>query len=272
MEYKLKLRNIIKEKYSNLIIGLDTDINKIPLYFLKYRNPEYEFNKKIINLTKSFVAGYKFNMAFYEAMMDKGFDVLRKSLKIIPDNCVTICDAKRGDILNTNELYSRVYFDNLNFDAITLSPYMGAETIYAFVSKKWKFAYILALTSNSGSKDFQKLIVSKKYLFEIIIDKFLRKYGTNKIGFVFGANYAREINKITEKHRDLSLLIPGIGAQGNDLRKLIKSINNKISVINSSRAIIYENNLSIGQDEFNKSVLLKTFKTNNAIRNPDVEL
>ncbi len=265
MYYKKKLKGIIKKKNSNLIIGLDTDIKKIPDAFLKFSDPLYEFNKFIIKSTSDIAAGYKFNIAFYEVLKDKGFELLRKSLKLIPDSCVTICDAKRGDIPNTNEMYAKIYFDELNFDAITLSPYIGTDSVIPFLQRKNKFVYILALTSNTGSGDFQKLKIGGKYLFEIIIQKHLERFSTEKIGFVFGANHAIEINKYSKKFRNLSILIPGVGAQGNDLKSLMRNIHNNLFLINSSRGVIYSGNTVEGINNIKKKVVENSITLKNNI-------
>jgi orotidine-5'-phosphate decarboxylase len=265
MNYKKKLKGIIKNKNSNLIIGLDTDIKKIPDVFLKFSDPLYEFNKFIIKSTSEIAAGYKFNIAFYEVMKDKGFELLRKSLKLIPDSCVKICDAKRGDIPNTCEMYAKIYFDDLNFDAITLSPYIGTDSVIPFLQRKNKFVYILALTSNKGSGDFQKLKTGGKYLFEIVIQKHLERFSSEKIGFVFGANHTMEINKVSKKFRNLSILIPGVGAQGNDLNILMKNIHNNLFLINSSRGIIYSGKIEEGINILKKKVVEKSLALRNII-------
>ena len=129
MLYTTKLKKIIRTNKSNLIVGLDSDIKKIPQFFLRYSDPVFQFNKLIIEATNDLVVGYKFNTAFYEACGAAGYDTMEKSLKIIPPDLIKICDAKRGDIENTVELYARAYFDNLDFDAITFSPYLGEDSI-----------------------------------------------------------------------------------------------------------------------------------------------
>ena len=272
MNYISKLKKIVKTKKSNLIIGLDIDIKKIPKFFLSYDDPLSYFNKTIITETRKLVAGYKFNMAFYEVLKNNGMNILEKSLSLIPDDCVTICDAKRGDISNTNEMYARIYFENFNFDAVTLSPYLGTESVYPFLSKNNRFAYILALTSNPGSEDFQKVKISNKYLYELIVEKFLKTYGSEKVGFVFGANHYKEIKIITSKIPSISLLIPGIGAQGIDLTNLLKGINNKVFLINSSRGIIYDNNINIRELDYRNSLITKTMTLNKEINIKLMEL
>jgi orotidine-5'-phosphate decarboxylase len=265
MNYIEKLKYIIKKKKSNLIVGLDPDIEKIPEIFLKYENPIMEFNKSVINASKEIVAGYKFNIAFYEVLMGNGMDIIAKSLSFIPKNCVTICDAKRGDIPNTSEMYAKTYFDNLCFDAVTLSPYMGLDSVEPFLKRKDKFVYILALTSNKGSSDFQKIKSGNTYLFEIIVKKYLKMYGTDQTGFIFGANHLSDIKRMTKKNPNLSLLIPGIGAQGNDLQELISNLCNDVFVINSSRSIIYSSRKNITLPEYVKYVKNRSNEFNSTI-------
>jgi orotidine-5'-phosphate decarboxylase len=204
-------------------------------------------------------------MAFYELLKDKGLSIIEKSLNLIPNNCITICDAKRGDIPNTSEMYAKLYFDILDFDAVTLSPYMGIDSIEPFLKRKDKFAYILALTSNEGSSDFQKIKSGNNLLFEIVIKKYLDSYGTTKTGFVFGANHLSEIRELTKSNPGISLLIPGIGAQGNDLKLLISSLYNNIYLINSSRSIIFCPNTRITFDEFIKFIRKMSRDMNSSI-------
>lgn len=261
MTYINKLRAIIKKNKSNLVIGLDTDIIKIPKIFLKYKNPVFEFNKKIINITKNFVAGYKINTAFYEADGAKGIETLERTAKYIPIELIKICDAKRGDIENTDEYYAKAFFDKMNFDAITFHPYMGKDSFLPFLKRKNKFIYVLALTSNPGANDFQKLKTGKKYLYEQIIETTLN-WSSNQIGFVIGANHIEFLKKFTSTYKNIPILIPGIGAQGNDLEMLLKNINNNLYLVNASRSIIYSAGKDCTMKEFEKSVLNGVFNFN----------
>jgi orotidine-5'-phosphate decarboxylase len=245
MKYSEKLTKIIKKNKSNLIVGLDSDIKKIPQIFLSKKNPILEFNKSIIKATKNIVAGYKLNLAFYEVLGKNYFETIKKTLDIIPKNMIKICDGKRGDIGNTDEYYARAYFDGLNFDSMTVNPFMGKDSVIPFLARKDKGIYVLALTSNPGSEDFQKQKIGKKYLFERVIEKCLEWDKNKQIGFVIGANHTGIINKLTIYNPEISILIPGIGAQGNDLGTLLKNIKNDKFLINSSRSIIYDN------DDFN---------------------
>lgn len=264
MNYKQKLRNAVKESGSNLVIGLDTDINKIPKTFLRYKNPLLEFNLKIIESTYKYCAGYKINLAFYEAEGIKGINALEGTVKAIPDFLIKICDAKRGDIGNTSELYAKAYFDNMNFDSITVSPYMGYDSVSPFLKRKDKFVYILVRTSNPGAEDFQTLKTGRNKLYEIIANKSL-SWSKEQIGFVIGANHLKEINHFSSLPENIPLLIPGIGAQGNDLKNLLKNICNKQFLINASRSIIYAGHFNDNVKTYFEKVVNSAILLNNSI-------
>lgn len=262
MNYINKLQSIISKNKSNLVIGLDPDLNKLPSIFLKYNNPVAQFNKLIIESTKDLAAGYKPNVAFYECLGEKGVVAIRDTVKAIPDKLIKICDAKRGDMGNTAEYYARTYFDNYNFDSITLSPYMGEDSIAPFIKREGKAVYILALTSNPGGKDFQRLNIDGKELYEIIIEKSLSWNKNSNIGFVFGANHTKELHTFTSSHPEVPLLIPGIGAQANDLKTLLKNLHTKNFVINSSRNIIYSAPKDCTEKEFTDTVRESAIRLN----------
>lgn len=238
MMYKDKLSKIIKASKSNLVIGLDTDYEKIPTVFRGAKNPILEFNLRIIEATSKCCVGYKINLAFYEAAGIKGLEALEETVKAIPQNLIKICDAKRGDISNTAELYARAYLDNLNFDSITVSPYMGHDSVLPFLKRKEKFVYLLVRTSNKGAEDFQALKSGNKEFFDIVAAKALT-WSKNRIGYVIGANHYKEIKKYSSSKENIPLLIPGIGAQGNDLETLMMNLCNDLFLINSSRSIIF---------------------------------
>ncbi|MCX6158325.1 MAG: orotidine-5'-phosphate decarboxylase [Ignavibacteriota bacterium] len=238
MIYKRKLAKVIRSSKSNLVIGLDTDYDKVPATYLRYKNPMLAFNLKIIESTYDYCAGYKINLAFYEAAGTKGIEALEETVKAIPRNRIKICDAKRGDIGNTSERYAKAYLDNLHFDSITLSPYMGYDSVSPFLERKDKLVYLLIRTSNKGAEDFQTLRVGKKELHEVIAKKSLQ-WSESQTGFVIGANHLKEIKKYSSAKENIPLLIPGIGAQGNDLKNLMKNLHNKLFLINASRSIIY---------------------------------
>lgn len=268
MNYNVKLKNIISKNKSNLVIGLDSDLMKLPDLFLKYKNPVAVFNKLIIDNTKDIAAGYKLNVAFYECLLEEGIIAIRHTLNFIPEEMITICDAKRGDIDNSAEMYARTFFDEYNFDSITVNPYMGEDSVAPFLGRKDKFVYILALTSNTGHSDFQKLKTGDRYLYEEVIQKSLEWNKHNNAGFVFGANHTAEIIKFTDKNPGISLLIPGIGAQSNDLKNLMNSLRLCESyVINSGRSIIYSAKKDCSEKEFIDSVRMSTIKLNDEINN-----
>ncbi|MBS1492163.1 MAG: orotidine-5'-phosphate decarboxylase [Bacteroidetes bacterium] len=263
MTYLEKLKAVVKKNNSNLVIGLDSDITKIPKCFHKYSDPVYDFNHYIMCSTKDIVAGYKLNMAFYESV--KGYKTVEKTLKYIPDNLIKICDAKRGDIGNTDEMYARSFLDEMNFDAITFQPYMGYDSLEPFINRKDKLTYVLALTSNEGSNDFQKLKVGNKFLYEKVVEKCIEWNKNKNIGFVFGSNYVKEIGKYSKELPDYPLLIPGVGSQHGEAGDLLKNLHNKNFVINSSRGIIYSSPMNVERKEFEKIVRQKTIELNNTI-------
>lgn len=233
----------IHDKQSFLCVGLDTDINKIPKHLLDLEDPVFEFNKQIIDATKDLCVAYKPNIAFYEALGPKGWVSLQKTIEYIPSNCFTIADAKRGDIGNTANMYARTFFETYSFDSVTINPYMGLDTIQPYLQYKNAWAIILALTSNPGSADFERLTLSSKStVFESVLHK-TQSIGTiENLMYVVGATQANEleaIRKIIPKH---FLLVPGVGAQGGDLTAVFKNgaVKNDIALlVNSSRSIIY---------------------------------
>ena len=236
----------IKRKKSFLCIGLDTDINKIPKFLLDLEDPIFEFNKKIIDATNSYCVAYKPNIAFYESQGLNGWKALEKTIKYINSNfpeIFTIADAKRGDIGNTSSMYAKAYFDNLNFDSITINPYMGKDSVEPFLDYKNKHTILLALTSNLGAFDFQTKNVDKtsnQFYYEVIKTSTNWK-NSSQLMYVIGAtkaSYLKDVRKIVPNN---FLLIPGIGAQGGDLKDVCKNgMNNDVGLlINSSRSIIY---------------------------------
>ncbi len=241
-------QNIIKKR-SFLCIGLDTDINKLPKHLLKCDNPVFEFNKKIINATHDLCVAYKLNTAFYEVLGEKGWRSLEKTidyLTFIDNSLFKIADAKRGDIANTARLYAQAFLDKLHFDAITVNPYMGKDSVTPYLEYKDKCAIVLALTSNKSSEDFQFLKQDKKTLFIRVIEKAQQWATPDNLLFVVGATHANQLKKIRSIAPDNFLLIPGIGAQGGDMDEVVKyGINDNCGLlINSSRNIIYA-----GQDK-----------------------
>lgn len=265
MKYTSKLSSAISKNKSRLVIGLDSDLNKIPDFFHKFKNPVSEFNRQIISITKDTVAGYKLNMAFYECLEEKGIGAIRESMKMIPDDLISICDAKRCDIGNSAEYYAITYLEKYHFDSITLSPYMGEDSIAPFIKDESKGVYLLALTSNPGAADFQFMKCGYDFLYQSIVDRCLLLNRNKNIGFVFGANHDKELNKFTSGNPDIPLLIPGVGAQGNEIERLMTNLKSELFLINSSRGIIYSAPKNSSHSEFENAVNQSTIELSDKI-------
>lgn len=239
----------IKRKKSFLCIGLDTDINKIPKFLLDTDDPIFEFNKKIIDATNSYCVAYKPNIAFYESLGLNGWKALEKTINYINSyypEIFTIADAKRGDIGNTSSMYAKAYFETLNFDSITINPYMGKDSVEPFLEYQNKHTIILALTSNVGAFDFQtkNIAENSKKLYEEVIRTSTSWKNSNQLMYVVGASKASYLKEIRNIVPNNFLLIPGVGAQGGDLKEVCDNgLNNEVGLlINSSRSIIYASN------------------------------
>lgn len=224
-------------------VGLDTDLKKIPAHLFTESEPILEFNKSIIEATKDFAAAYKINFAFYEALGNKGIELIEKTLELIPDDVLTIADAKRGDIGNTSEMYAKSVFEYFGFDSITLNPYMGKDSIQPFLNFKDKLNFILALTSNQGSIDFEKqVLIDGTFLYQKVISSVTKWNEDKNCGIVFGATNLEELKSNISSFGDLSILLPGVGAQGGSFEDVLKVFQNqdrKNFIVNVSRAIIY---------------------------------
>ena len=234
--------NEIKQKKSYLCIGLDSDIEKIPRHLLDFEDPVFEFNKRVIDATKDLVIAYKPNLAFYESAGLKGMISLEKTINYIPKNILKIADAKRGDIGNTSSMYAKTFFDTYNFDAVTLSPYMGKDSALPYLKYNKKWIILLALTSNSSAKEIQYLSnVEGKKLYESVIEDSLSWSDSTNMMYVVGANRVEDLKKIRDIVPDNFLLVPGVGAQGGSLNNLsLSAMNNNCGIIvNVSRSIIY---------------------------------
>ena len=240
----------IKAKKSFLCVGLDTDIQKIPQFLHNTSDPIFTFNKEIIDATQKYAVAYKPNLAFYESLGLKGWNGLEKTVNYIhskyPDLFI-IADAKRGDIGNTSNLYAKAFFDTMNFDAITVAPYMGEDSVKPFLEYAGKWVILLALTSNKGAFDFQFIKNEGEYLFERVIKKSQEWGNQENMMYVVGATQAEmfaDIRKLIPNH---FLLVPGVGAQGGSLSEVAKNGMNSHCglLVNSSRQIIYA---SSGED------------------------
>ena len=241
-----ELFQLIQKKRSFLCVGLDTDIKKIPQHLLDSEDPIFEFNKKIIDTTHEFTIAYKPNIAFYESTGSKGWISLEKTIEYLKKyEVLTIADAKRGDIGNTSSLYARAFFNNLDFDAITVAPYMGSDSVSPFLNTDGKWVILLALTSNKGANDFQFNTNkdSGKKLFEEVLET-SKQWGTvNNMMYVVGATQAEMLTNVRQLVPDHFLLVPGVGAQGGSLQDVAKyGLNSECGlIVNSSRGIIYAN-------------------------------
>jgi orotidine-5'-phosphate decarboxylase len=238
----------IKLKKSFLCVGLDTDIDKIPAFLKNYPDPVLEFNKRIIDATKDICVSYKPNAAFYESRGIKGLQSLIDTWKYLPADCLNIIDAKRGDIGNTSDMYALAFLDEqaggMSFDAITVSPYMGHDTVNSYLAYPGKWVILLALTSSSGSKDFQYLETEGGYLYEQVIKKAVNWAGADRMMFVVGATKSTEFTNIRKYAPDNFLLVPGVGAQGGNLSDVCRYGITKDCglIVNASRSIIYASN------------------------------
>lgn len=232
----------IRKKKSYLCVGLDTDPEKLPRHLLHHADPVFEFNRQIIDATADIAVAYKPNIAFYEALGPKGLESLQKTLDYMPKDVFTIADAKRGDIGNTSALYAKTFFKLMNFDAVTVAPYMGADSVKPFFDFPGKWVILLAHTSNPGSADFQ-LIESRsgKKLYEEVIITSREWAGTDQLMYVVGATHSDKIAEIRKLAPNHFFLVPGIGAQGGDLEAVSKAglIRDAGLLVNSSRSIIY---------------------------------
>ncbi len=232
----------IRTKQSFLCVGLDTDIRKIPKHLLDLEDPIFEFNKAIIDATLPYSVAYKPNIAFYEAHGIKGWEALKKTIDYLPENVFTIADAKRGDIGNTSTMYARAFFEEMNFDSITVAPYMGEDSVKPFLEFNEKWAIILAATSNPGFKDFEDLDLEKGgKLYEEVIQKSSEWGSTDNLMYVVGATRPEQLKTIRNIIPDHFLLIPGVGAQGGDMTAICEAGLNEDGglLINSARGIIY---------------------------------
>jgi orotidine-5'-phosphate decarboxylase len=246
MDRKKLFENIVR-KHSFLCVGLDSEVEKIPSFLLTGNNPVFEFNKRIIDATQEFAVAYKPNVAFYEYYGAKGWKSLELTVRYIKENypdIFVIADAKRGDIGNTSKMYAKAFFENMPFDAITVAPYMGEDSITPFLSYEEKWVVLLALTSNQGADNFQYHNEDGIKLYERVLTV-SQKWGTiDNLMYVVGATRAEMLKDIRKLVPDHFLLVPGVGAQGGNLADVAKfGLNSKCGLlVNSSRGIIFADN------------------------------
>ena len=236
-----QLTDQIQQKKSYLCVGLDTDFDKIPAYLQAHPDAVFEFNKRIIDATKDLCVAYKINTAFYEVMGAKGWEIMERTVNYIPKEHFTIADAKRGDIGNTSTQYAKAFFETLHFDAITVAPYMGEDSVRPFLEFADKWAIVLGLTSNSGSQDFEQQKIGDIFLYEKVLQTASTWGSPDNLMFVIGATKASGFEAIRKIVPDHFLLVPGVGFQGGSLREVSKYGLNKDGglLVNASRAIIY---------------------------------
>ena len=258
-----KINSQIIKKKSFLCVGLDIDIKRIPKHLLKHDDPIFEFAKQIIDSTNKYAIAYKPNIAFFEAHGAEGYKSLKKIsnyLKTNYNDIFTIADAKRGDIGNTSKMYASAFLKDLDFDSITVSPYMGSDSVEPFLIFDNKYVFLLALTSNKGSSDFQELILddNSDKLYEKVIRVSKTWKNNDKIMYVVGAKNTEEIKKIRQLVPNSYLLIPGLGAQGGNLKEICKyGLDKDFKIIvNSSRSIIYASS----NDDFAEKAALEAKK------------
>ena len=234
---------MINGKKSHLCIGLDVNPNSFPESVLSSKDPFVEFNKQIIKHTEDMAAAYKLNLAFYEALGHDCHRVIKETLAMIPEGVLTIGDAKRGDIGTSSEMYAKAIFDDYGFDAITVNPYMGFDSLKPFLNYSDKGVFSLVLTSNSGAKDFQFINSENGNPLFIEVAEKLSQWNENEnLGMVLGATHISELKSVLNVAPDLPCLIPGIGEQGGDaggVKDAFQDIGNELFIVNSSRGIIY---------------------------------
>lgn len=231
----------IFRKRSYLCVGLDTDITKIPKHLLSEPDPVFTFNKAIIDATKDLCVAYKINTAFYEALGVRGWEAMEKTVRYMGGEHFKIADAKRGDIGNTSDQYAKAFFETLPFDAITVAPYMGEDSVKPFLQYQGKWAIVLGLTSNKGANDFELKKMDNEFLYEKVL-KTVSLWGSlDNLMFVLGATQPDEFINIRKLTPDHFYLVPGVGVQGGSLREISEKAMTKDCgiLVNASRAIIY---------------------------------
>lgn len=242
MDFTEHLRGIQKKTNSLLCLGLDPEASRVPESLRRAEDPRFEFNRRIIAATKDLVCAYKLNISFYESTGERGWSTVHRTLAEIPEGIVTIGDGKRGDIQNSAEKQAKLFCDDWKFTASTVNPYMGYDAVEPFTRRPEQGVFILAVTSNEGSKDFQHLKVKGKPLYEHVI-KAAKKWNKRKnVGLVVGATRPAEMKRVRSLAPKMPLLIPGIGTQKGDLKSTVRhgcDAGGELAVINVGRAILY---------------------------------
>lgn len=241
-----RLVELIRSRASYLCVGLDTDAEKIPAFLhSQFPDPLWEFNRRIIDATRPYCVAYKPNLAFYEALGASGWELFEKTVRYIGPDHFVIADAKRGDIGNTSRLYAKAFFEQLPCDAVTVAPYMGEDSVAPFLGFPGKWVILLALTSNPGSADFQFAPQSDGLpLYRKVLRRAMTWAGPDELMFVVGATHPEDLRRIREEAPEYFLLVPGVGAQGGDLKALSDAgLSGECGLlVNASRSILYANN------------------------------
>lgn len=242
MNFTQHIISIQKKSRSLLCVGLDTDAKKIPAYLQSKKNGILEFNKQIVEATKDLVCAYKINFAFYEALGKDGWTLIEKTRAMIPSSILTIADAKRGDISNSSGYYANAILHELDFNSITVAPYMGKDSVQPFLQDEKKGVFLLALTSNEGAYDFQYKKIGKRRLFEEVVIRSQQWTKNDNLGFVVGATKSKDIQSVRKLAPTAPFLVPGVGAQGGSVEDVVKYGCTKDGfgvLINASRSVLY---------------------------------
>ncbi len=263
-----KANSRISALKSLLCVGLDSDPGKIPDVFSEYQNPVVEFNRAVIRATSDVAVAYKLNTAFYEARGIAGLSDMEKTLSSIPDACTTIADAKRADIGNTSKMYAQAFFDHWSFDALTIAPYMGFDSLEPFFAYKEKLLFVLCLTSNEGSVDFEEQVMQNGTpLYRSVLGKVASWSSNGNGGVVVGATKSGLLADIRCSAPELFMLIPGVGAQGGSLEDAVHygvDSNRQSALINVSRTLIYPAAPDAGSfssiDDYERAVAVEALK------------
>jgi len=269
-----KANSRISALKSLLCVGLDSDFEKIPGVFSGYENPVLEFNRAIVRATSDFAVAYKINTAFYEARGISGLQDMEKTLDFIPDSILTIADAKRADIGNTSRMYAQAFFDHWSFDAVTVAPYMGSDSLEPFFACEDKLVFVLCLTSNEGSADFEEQqMLNGTPLYNSVLGKVISWSRNANGGVVVGATKSSRLAEIRAEAPGLFFLIPGVGAQGGSLEEAVRlgvDANRQSALINVSRALIYPEvagwGLFLSIDDYERAVAREAKKIYDVMR------
>ncbi|NTV92555.1 MAG: orotidine-5'-phosphate decarboxylase [Chlorobiaceae bacterium] len=265
-----KVNSRISLLHSQLCVGLDSDAQKIPGIFQQTGSPVLEFNRSIIRATKNAAVAYKINTAFYEARGIQGLKDMEQTLADIPEACMTIADAKRADIGNTSKKYAEAFFEHWSFDAITVAPYMGFDSLEPFFSFGEKLVFVLCLTSNQGSRDFEEQVLSDgRPLYAAVLEKVNQWNRGGNAGIVVGATKNGQLEALRAAAPDLFFLIPGVGAQGGSLDEAVRFGSDKAqqsAVINVSRSLIFPQGEFDSIDAFEQAVSLEAEKLHQAMK------